>query len=31
MLNTRVSVRTSRLRNFEQNSPELNEIKKNVY
>ena len=28
MLNTRVSVRTSRLRNFEQNSPELNEIKK---
>ena len=29
MLNTKVSVRTSCLRNFGQNSPELNE--KNVY
>ena len=28
MLNTKVSVRTSCLRNFWQNSPELNEKKK---
>ena len=28
MLNTRVSVRTSCLRNFGQNNPELNERKK---